>query len=324
MLDLNDTCRLRNFNTIELGGSRWKRGRQSVEYGAKAMVVLHHKKKCGRKPKDYSQQLANLINIPLSDRTCFRSTSAATGIPMTCLHRIVKRGAVRRHSSAVKPVLTEPNKQLRIQYALNNINMDRHLFDSMMDDVHVDEKWFNMKQVNKTYFPAEGEAETHQIAKSKHFIYEVMFLAAVARPSFNTTWNSHFDGKLGIFPFTTMVPAQRSSRNRPAGTMVMKPMAVTKKVYCDFICNKVIPAIKDKWPLCHWSVDIKVQQDNAKPHLIRNHDPQLQTAVAAIGLNVTLVDQPPISPTATSLILATSMPSKACNTGSIPTQFQSF
>jgi hypothetical protein len=63
-------------------------------------------------------------------------------------------------------VLSEPNKQLRIQYALNNINLDQHLLDLMMDVVHLDEKWFNMKQVNKTYFLAEGEAEPHRTSSA--------------------------------------------------------------------------------------------------------------------------------------------------------------
>jgi hypothetical protein len=193
-------------------------------------------------------------------------------------------------------VLTDANKQFRIQYAINNINMNRRLFDSMMDVVHVDEKWFDMKQVNKTYFLANGEAEPHRAAKSKRYIEKVMFLAAVARPRFDTTHNEHFDGKLVIFPFATMVPAQRSSRNRPAGTLEMKPMSVTKEVYRDFKCNKVIPAIQQKWPLFHRSVAIKIQQDNAKPHLIRNDDPQLQAAVAATGMNITLINQPPNSP----------------------------
>jgi hypothetical protein len=95
----------------------WKRGRESVQDGSGAMVVLHHKKNCGRKLKDYSQQIANMTNIPLNERTCYRSTSAATGIPMTRLQSMVKKtGAIRRHSSTVKPVLTEPNKQFRIQY----------------------------------------------------------------------------------------------------------------------------------------------------------------------------------------------------------------
>jgi hypothetical protein len=118
-----------------------------------------------------SQQIANLSNILLSDRTCFRSISSATGIPMTKLHSIVKKtGAIRPHSSAVKPVLTDPNKQLHIQYALNNINLDQRLFDSTTDVVHVDEKWFEMKQVIKTYFLTEGEEEPQRTAKSKCYI----------------------------------------------------------------------------------------------------------------------------------------------------------
>jgi hypothetical protein len=103
---------------------------------------------------------------------------------------VKKDGAIRRHSSAVKPVLTDANKQFRIQYAINNINMDRRLFDSMMDVVHVDEKWFDMKQVKKTYFLAPGEPDPYRPAKSKCYIEKVMFLAAVARPRFDTTRNS--------------------------------------------------------------------------------------------------------------------------------------
>ena len=93
-----------------------------------------------------------------------------------------------------------------------------------------------------------------------------------------------------------MAPAQRNSRHRPAGTMEMKPITVTREVYQQFICEKVIPAIRDKWPLCHRSDPIKIQQDNAPPHRIPADDPQLVAAVAATGLAITLVNQPPNSP----------------------------
>jgi hypothetical protein len=208
------------------------------------------KKKCGRKLKDYKHQLANMSNIPFSDRTCFRSTSAATEIPMTRLHSIVKNGVVCRDSSAAKSVLMDANKQLCIQNALNNINMDRRLFDLLMYVVYVDEKWFNMKQENMTNFLAEEEVEPHRTAKSKCYI---------KRPRFDTTRNSHFDGMLGIVPVTTMVPAQCSSQNLHASTMVMKPMAVTKEVYCDFICNIIIPAIQEK---CHCATDLLPSRSN--------------------------------------------------------------
>jgi hypothetical protein len=55
----------------------WKQGKESVEDGTGAMVVLHRKKNCRRKPKDYSQQLANLSNTPFNERTCYQITSAA-------------------------------------------------------------------------------------------------------------------------------------------------------------------------------------------------------------------------------------------------------
>jgi hypothetical protein len=58
----------------------------------------------------------------------------------------------------------------------------------------------------------------------------------------------------------------------------------------------VIPAIHQNCPLCHQSVAIKIQQDNAKPHLIRNDDPLLQAAIATTGMNITFVNQPPNSP----------------------------
>ncbi len=217
---------------------------------------------------------------------------------MTVLHKIVKnKNGVRRHSSAVKPVLTAPNKKMRIEYAISNINLDRRLFDPMMDVVHVDEKWFYMKQLKKTYFLVDGEEEPHRTAKSKRFIGKVMFLAAVARPRYDTARNRAFDGKIGIWPFTFFKEAERSSRNRPAGTMEEKPIeSINKEVYRDFIASKVIPAIDEKWPQCHRSMSIKIQQDNAKPHKITMADPVLVEAMDGLNINIDLVNQPPNSP----------------------------
>lgn len=58
-----------------------------------------------------------------------------------------------------------------------------------------------------------------------------MFLAAVARPQFDEDNNTIFDGKIGIFPFVYKEPAQRSSKNRVAGTLETKACtSVTKDV----------------------------------------------------------------------------------------------
>ena len=55
-----------------------------------------------------------------------------------------------------------------------------------------------------------------------------MFLCAVARPHFNTSANSWWDGKLGIRPIGGWEPAQRASKNRLRGTLVWKNKPVTK------------------------------------------------------------------------------------------------
>ena len=71
-----------------------------------------------------------------------------------------------------------------------------------------------------------------------------MFLAAVARPRWDTRRNQRFVGKLGIWPFITFEEARRNSRNRPAGTPVTKAMtSVTNVEYSQFIIEKLLPAI---------------------------------------------------------------------------------
>ena len=276
----------------------WKRAKGSIGAGAVAMVVTNRKKKnCGRKKKDYSEEIENLRNIPITNRTCYRATAEASGIPLSKLFKIVKNGeGIRRHTSSLKPILNAANKLARIDYAIANINLDRRLFATYMDVVHVDEKWFNMQEINSTFFLLEDEPEPQRNTRNKRYIGKVMFLAAVARPRWDTTRNQSFDGKLGIWPFIEWVPAQRSSRNRPAGTLEMKSINVNKEVYKQFIIEKVIPAIKDKWPHCHRGTPIRVQQDNAKPHLIAEDDPDLAQAITATGLDIRMVKQPPNSP----------------------------
>lgn len=56
-----------------------------------------------------------------------------------------------------------------------------------------------------------------------------MFLCAVARPRFNANESVVFDEKIGFWPFVELVPAQSSLKNRPKGTLELKPVGVRKK-----------------------------------------------------------------------------------------------
>ena len=64
--------------------------------------------------------------------------------------------------------------------------------------VHIDEKWFYLTEEKGRYYLEKDEIEPHRQIKSKIFITKVMFLAAVARPRYDTHNNEWFDGKIGI------------------------------------------------------------------------------------------------------------------------------
>jgi hypothetical protein len=195
--------------------------------------------------------------------------------------------------------LTEANKATRVDFCKNFVGRldlhDRWAFDAMMDTVHIDEKWFFVSKPTVKAYLAPGEEEPHRSTKSKKYITKVMFLCAVARPRFDYTAKHYFDGKIGMWPFVESVPAKRASRNRPKGTMETKSISVTAEVYRQFIVDKVLPAIEEKWPQSYRSMTIKLQQDNAKPHRINNH-PDVLARLATMSVKVEMVQQPPNSP----------------------------
>ena len=117
---------------------------------------------------------------------------------------------------------------------------------------------------------------------------------AVARPRFHPETNEClFDGKIGIWPFVQRVAAQRSSANRARGTVETKILNVDRKAYLDKVINDLIPAILVKFPDLESA--IKIQQDNARPHIYPD-DPYFLDAAANQGLNLEMECQSPNSP----------------------------
>ncbi|XP_058759685.1 uncharacterized protein LOC131633000 [Vicia villosa] len=139
--------------------------------------------------------------------------------------------------------------------------------------VFIDEKWFYMMKKSTNYYLLPDEDEPHRTCKSKNFISKVMFLAAVARPRFDSEGNETFSGKIEIFPFVNEQPAKRSSANRVAGTLENKLIAsVTREVNKMFLINHVLPAIKNVWPKEDEGNIILIQQDNAKSHVDKDDE----------------------------------------------------
>ncbi|XP_057426190.1 uncharacterized protein LOC130719589 [Lotus japonicus] len=170
------------------------------------------------------------------------------------------------------------------------------IFSSMHNIVHIDEKWFYMTKRSTNYYLLPNEEEPLRTCKSKNFIGKVMFLVAIARPRFDVDGNEIFSGKIGVFPFVTQEAAKRSSANRVVGTLETKPItSVTKEVSRLFLIQKVLPAIRAKWPRDCVRDPIFIQQDNARSHIDQN-DAEFCQAAKLDGFDIRLMCQPPNSP----------------------------
>ena len=236
-------------------------------------------------------------NIPLRKRRTQRKLAASLGVSKTTVQRWIVDSTIRVHCNSLKPVLTEENKVARLIMALESRDPnDPSKFRDMMDRVHVDEKWFFLSRQRESYLLLPEEKNPKRCVKSKSHITKVMFLCAVARPRFNTSANSWWDGKLGIWPIGGWEPAQRASKNRPRGTLVWKNKPVTKGVYRELLISKLLPAIIEKWPRTdRLSRKIWIQQDGAKSH-INTDDQEFRDAIQDQELNAGLYMQAANSP----------------------------
>lgn len=179
--------------------------------------------------------LNQVLDIPLRRWTNIRSLANCLNVYKSTMHRRIKEGALRPHTNAIKPTLTHENKRARLEFCLSKISRSLSsqipTLHDMFNVVHIDEKWFYMSKPSRRYYLIPGEDESLRTCQSKKFITKVMFLAVVARPRFDASSDEIFSGKIGIYSFTRLEPAKRSSKDRVAGTLETKPiLSVTKEV----------------------------------------------------------------------------------------------
>lgn len=275
----------------------WHKAKLQIDNGSNVDLSSNMPGVVGRKKVQINLSL--VTEVPLRQRSNIRALAKSVSVSKSTMHRRIKEGVLRPHSNAIKPDLTHENKKARLRFCLSMV--DRSLFSTspkfydMFNIVHIDEKWFYMSKPTKRYYLVPGEDEPVRTCKSKTFITKVMFLAAVARPRFDGLGNEVFSGKIGIFPLTTLEPAKCSSKNRVAGTLETKPiLSVTKDVTRSWLIEKVLPAIRAKWPRGHMG-PIFIQQDHARPHIDVN-DKEFLEASSLDGFDIRLCFQPPNSP----------------------------
>ena len=104
-------------------------------------------------------------------------------------------------------------------------------FLNMYYVIHVDEKWFYITLVDRTFYLCNDEDIPVRAVKHKSHLQKIMFITAVARPRFQDSACA-FDGKIGIWPFLEEVPAKKASKNRPKGTIELKPVLKILQSLC--------------------------------------------------------------------------------------------
>ena len=266
----------------------------------------------GKFKHDRDDVQAKVAAIPFSKRRRTRMLAAQLETPQSSLMYILKeKGSVfRRHSNALKPKLTEENQQARLQFALSKINLNtttpaRHgppqpKFNTLFDEVHVDEKWFYLCRDGENYIIVYGEEPPKRHVSHKSHITKVMFLCAQARPRrlHNGTW---WDGKIGIWPIGEYTVAQRTSVNRPAGADEFTKQSIDRDKCREMMINDVVPAIQSRFPTSEQSRygTTCIQQDGAPSHIpTKNEDDMWFEEMEALGLSdsIKLVAQPANSP----------------------------
>ena len=116
-----------------------------------------------------------------------------------------------------------------------------------------------------------------------------MCLCASARPRQNHETGEWWDGKIGMWFFVEYVPAQRTSKNHPAGTIETKSINVDTTSFVKMVINYLLPAIEEKWPA--WVRNkVRVQMGNAPSHKNANKNVQFITTLEEIAARGWAID----------------------------------
>lgn len=272
----------KNFNVSRPAISYfWKHmKKQYLQEGILTASPVKKKPSCSSQLYCRDEISREIEAIPYCRRQTVRDTANELGIGKSTVHRILRSERdedgerfLVPHTNSLLPLLTDEHKVARVLYALSKLDQDLGSFSSFLQDVHVDEKWFEMCPRRSRVILTGKEKENHKVpickVIHKSHIQKIMFLAATARPRFDDNGRCLFDGKIGIWPIVTRAPAARNSVNRPAGTMITKPQNVTNVIYRQMLLELVIPAIKSRFPH-NRDRTITIQQDGAGAHISSN------------------------------------------------------
>jgi hypothetical protein len=265
----------------------------------RAFISSPQKKgKSGRPIKwDRDQVRETVKQLPLHQRRTIRSLAAVLEIPKSSLFKMKQSNVdsvIMPVPIALKPLLTDVHKLQRVLFAVSKLSHN-HQYHHFYDTVHVDEKWFFISEKQLRCYIALDEQPPERNAQNRDHLIKVMFLCAIARPRFNAASDCIFDGKIGMWPFVEQTVAQRRSVNRNRGNPVTKVVNCNRDTYRKFLIEKVIPAIRMKWPDRGMNRRVIIQHDGALAH-IEHNDPVFMIHANQGVWDISLETQPAKSP----------------------------
>lgn len=160
----------------------------------------------------------------------------------------------------------------------------------------IEEKWFTMFTSVNTLRKRDTDPEIPcPRIPNVDKIGKIMFLACVGVPQEKADGN-YFNGLVSNEPFMKEIPAARKSKNRPKGTLEIKPTSVTAPVFQDMLLKP--GGLFDQIDVATEGMDtpeIVVQADGASAHTGKNTLSIINAAGPNRRIPIRMVIQPPQS-----------------------------
>jgi hypothetical protein len=125
----------------------WKQGKMPLANNMSVDLGSRKRGRVGRKASPVDLEL--LRSIPLKERMTIKDVCAKLNMSKWNIQKYLRKGLLRRHSSSIKPYLTEANKKSRLKWCVDMIKRDLLAdprFKDLYDFVFIDEKWFYLYQ----------------------------------------------------------------------------------------------------------------------------------------------------------------------------------
>ncbi|ETV90726.1 hypothetical protein H310_14515 [Aphanomyces invadans] len=195
----------------------------------------------------------------------------------------MKQRWILKRTCWTRPALKEHHKQERINHKFFTSDLGNESHNELFNVVHVAENWFYITKIRRPFYMWTDEEKPSRRQ-----------LQGVSHITKATPWVGRQGGMLAVL---ALHGSEEDCVNRPAGTIVYKPVSVTRDVYRSYLVDKVIPALKQKWrPFSYDAPPTTfVQQDNAKSHVAPD-DVSVVSSCMSGGWDIRVLNQPAQSP----------------------------